>query len=67
MVLASTQFPGFSLGPFKRDLTAKPFAELRSFVMALNRPVLAPFASCFQHPDDVVATYGLKLGLVSYP
>ena len=34
------------------DLTTKPFAESRSFVMALNRPVLAPLASwfptCFQ-------------------
>ena len=56
MVLASMRFPDLSLGPYKRDSTTKPFAELRSFVMRESPSLVAPLASntralsttCFQ-------------------
>ena len=46
MVLASMRFPDLSLGPYKRDLTTKPFAELRSFVMVESPSLRRVFASC---------------------
>ena len=48
MVLASMRFPDLSLGPYKRDSTTKPFAELRSFVMCESPSLVAPLASWFR-------------------
>ena len=39
------RFPDISLGPYKRDSTTKPFAELRNFVVRESSSLAAPLAS----------------------
>ena len=51
MVLAAMRFSDLCLGPYKRNSTAKPFAELRSLVMRESPSLVAPLASWgFEHP-----------------
>ena len=65
---ACMRFPDLSLGPYKRHLTTKHFAELRILVMVLNRLVLAPLASWFRtsgHSQRLVSTRVLFVPLSS--
>ena len=57
MILSSMRFPDLSLGPYKR-LIDKTFAESRSFVVALNRPVLQHLLQHgFEHPDTLTTCF----------